>query len=200
MTILFVCSGNTCRSPLAVAAWRALDDEVNDEPGSKEASQSGTLAQTSSEIEVASAGLAASHGNAATRFAQQIARNWKVDLSAHRSRPLRQRLARDSDLVVAMTQNQARSARAQFGLPSHRVRVLGEFANYRVPDNPLNSAARSEEQRLAALLNEDEATEIDNDIDDPFGASLEAYESCAARIRLSVKGLRRALREGEVAL
>jgi protein-tyrosine-phosphatase len=26
MTILFVCSGNTCRSPLAVAAWRTLDN------------------------------------------------------------------------------------------------------------------------------------------------------------------------------
>jgi len=200
MTILFVCSGNTCRSPLAVAAWRALDDEVNDEPGSKEASQSATLAQTSGEIEVVSAGLAASHGHEATRFAQQIARSWKVDLSAHRSRPLRQRLARDSDLVVAMTQNQARSARAQFGLPSHRVRVLGEFVDYRVLENQTNPALRNAEQRLAALLNEDEATEIDNDIDDPFGASLEAYESCAARIRLSVKGLRRALREGEVAL
>lgn len=194
MTILFVCSGNTCRSPLAVAAWRALDGE--------EATQSEALVVTPNEIEVVSAGLAASLGSAATRYAQQIAQGWKVDLLAHRSRPLRQRLARESDLVVTMTEDQAQSVRAQFGLPSHRVRVLGEFAHYRVLDDQTNSSSRSEEQRLAALLNEEKAAEADNanDIDDPFGASLEAYESCAARIRLSVKGLRRALREGEVAL
>lgn len=186
MTILFVCSGNTCRSPLAVAAWRALDRE--------EASHN----EAAGEIAVASAGLTASSGSAATRYAQQIAQGWKVELSAHRSRSLRQRLARESDLLITMTQDQAQSVRAQFGLPSHRVRVLGEFAENRVLESEPNLAPRSEEQRLAALLDE-EAAKV-SDIDDPFGASLEAYESCAARIHLAVKGLRRALREGEVAL
>ncbi|HVF85736.1 MAG TPA: hypothetical protein VM821_07120 [Abditibacteriaceae bacterium] len=196
MTILFVCSGNTCRSPLAVAAWRSLDDAGASQ---SEASQGETVGEAATAIEVASAGLAAGHGSAATRYAQQIAHRWKVDLSAHRSRLLRQRLARESDLIVAMTQEQAQSVCAQFGLPSHRVRVLGEFADHRVLESP---SPHSEERRLAALLNEETAFENGDahDIDDPFGASLEAYESCAARIRLSVKGLRRALREGEVAL
>lgn len=197
MTILFVCSGNTCRSPLAVAAWRALDGE--------EAPQSETLSENvgarANAIEVASAGLAASRGSAATRYAQQIAQGWKADLAGHRSRLLRQSLVRESDLIVTMTQEQAQSVRAQFGLPSHRVRVLGEFADNRVLDDGTSLSARSEERRLAALLNEEaDVNDHADDIEDPFGASLEAYESCAARIRLCVKGLRRALREGEVAL
>ncbi len=189
MTILFVCSGNTCRSPLAVAAWRALEREQ------------GALAQGALlETEVASAGTAAWKSGAATTHSQKIALSWKVDLSDHRARGLSQKLARGADLIITMTRRQAQNVRDQFGLPSHRVRVLGEFANNRVLESGAQTkATRNDDQRFAALLNE-AANNQELDIADPFGGSLEAYESCAAHIKNCVKGLRQALREGAIDL
>ena len=209
MTILFVCSGNTCRSPLAVAAWRALEREE------------GALA----EIEVASAGTAAWKSGAATSHSQKIARQWNVDLSQHRARGLSQKLARGADLILTMTREQAQTVRDQFGLPSHRVRALGEFdrSDFRVLDNERVDAtnvdaeasdevaenearnaafSRTDDERLAALLEgaSGKTQALENkknaDIADPFGGSLEAYESCGARIKNAVKNVRQKLREG----
>lgn len=217
MTILFVCAGNTCRSPLAVAAWRALDVEegaVSIENASEDALP----------IAVDSAGLSAQKGGFATAHAQKIARNWRTDLSSHRARLLTQKLARGTDFLVTMTSAQAQNVRADFGLPSHRVRVLSEFetsprANRVLEEriregragearagedektSPTRRAARSEEERLAALLEEDTQTHLRTvrDIEDPFGGSFEAYESCAVRIKNAVATLRNALENGEIA-
>ena len=107
MTIVFVCTGNTCRSPLAVAAWRALaSEDVTD-------------------VEVLSAGLAAGGGRPASRHSQSIARGWGADLSSHRSRQLDDELVARADLICTMTGEGARALRSYFAAPC--VRVLGEF-------------------------------------------------------------------------
>ncbi len=187
MTILFVCSGNTCRSPLAVAAWHAL-----------EAAES-ALGQRGDQV--SSAGLMAHKGAPATPHAQQIARHWNTDLLSHRARGLTQELAQDAALIVTMTQQQAQTARRQFALPTHRVRVLGEFRDaYRVLDDKKNAEEPSDDARLEALMNDattlKKACEVD--IADPFGGSLEAYESCASQIKNAVAGLRFSLRNGDI--
>ncbi len=191
MTILFVCSGNTCRSPLAISAWRALGRED----------------EALSDIEIASAGLAANGGRASSH-AQGIARGWNDDLSAHRARILRLSLARQCDLIVTMTGDQAQKVRAQFGLPTHRVRVLGEFDNTDLKARDLEStlcanAEPSDEQRLAALLGEEISLTFNSqrfDIADPYGGSREAYASCASKIKNCVAGLRQALRDETISL
>jgi protein-tyrosine-phosphatase len=66
-TVLFVCTGNTCRSPLAAVLWSVLY------PGSRSAS----------------AGVGAWAGSPAARPAQQVAREYGADLSEHRSRHVR---------------------------------------------------------------------------------------------------------------
>ncbi len=83
--ILFVCSGNTCRSPLAEAIARQVLPARFGEPA-----------------EVVSAGTSALGGSPASAFAIEVARAHSLDLSQHRSRPLEAALLRDADLVVTM--------------------------------------------------------------------------------------------------
>ena len=71
MRVLFVCSGNTCRSPLAEALFRRLLDESG-----------------RNDIEVLSAGTGAYEGSPASEGAYLVAIEAGLDLSAHRARLL----------------------------------------------------------------------------------------------------------------
>jgi protein-tyrosine phosphatase len=83
--ILFVCSGNTCRSPLAeVIARQVLPPRLGFPVG------------------IASAGASALEGSPASRWAIEVAAGHGLDLSAHRSRILTRALVRDADLIVTM--------------------------------------------------------------------------------------------------
>ena len=84
--VLFVCTGNTCRSPMAEGALRVLLQER----GIKN-------------IEVSSAGIAAPPGCSATHYAQEAVKTWHADISGHKSRLLAVELIEESDLIFAMT-------------------------------------------------------------------------------------------------
>lgn len=84
--ILFVCTGNTCRSPIAEGALRSLLEKKR--PG---------------KFEVISAGTAAAAGFPATLYATEAAKVWEVDLSGHRSQPLTTTLIDRADLIFGMT-------------------------------------------------------------------------------------------------
>jgi protein-tyrosine phosphatase len=93
-TILFVCTGNTCRSPMAEAIYRKL---LADRLGAKE----GDLAARG--YRVISAGTAAGHGGAATEEAEQAVRKYGADLSAHSSQPVSVAMVEEADRVYVMT-------------------------------------------------------------------------------------------------
>ena len=84
--VLFVCSGNTCRSPMAEYALRMLLEK--ERPGQTEAASAGTL------------GL---RNQPATLYAQEAARIWDLDLSQHHSQGLTSELIARADLIFAMT-------------------------------------------------------------------------------------------------
>ena len=93
--VLFVCSGNTCRSPLAEAiARKALE----------EAGETG--------LEFSSAGTFAEEGTFASSGSLEIARENGLDLEAFQSRRLSAELLEAADLVLVME-------------PAHRSGVLG---------------------------------------------------------------------------
>ncbi len=92
--VIFVCTGNTCRSPLAEALFKKrLAERLGCE--ANELVQRGFL--------VISAGLAAMMAGQAAAEAVEVARSLGADLAAHRSRPLTPALAAQADFLVAMT-------------------------------------------------------------------------------------------------
>lgn len=84
--IMYVCTGNTCRSPMAEGAMQMLLER--ERPG---------------KAEVLSAGTHAADGFPATEYAQEAAKVWDVDISGHESQPLTPDLINRSDLIFAMT-------------------------------------------------------------------------------------------------
>ena len=92
-TVLFVCSGNTCRNPMAMAlARKEIADAVGVPPAN--------LADSG--YEVVSAGTFAMPGMKATPQAADAVADMGGDLAGHRSQPLTVELIHRSDLIVTM--------------------------------------------------------------------------------------------------
>ena len=85
MKILFVCTGNTCRSPLAEGIAR------------REAVERGLA-----DLEVGSAGTSAWNGTPASDGALLVALEHHIDLSLHRARQLTREMVLSHDMVLAM--------------------------------------------------------------------------------------------------
>ena len=179
MLLTFVCSGNTCRSPLALAAWSVAMREM----GAECRAQLGA-------ISVRCAGLNARAGTPATAGAQRVAASWRVDLSAHRAQIWRPSGAPD-EIIVAMTREQAGQIRFRLGVRPEagapHIAVLGEIAHANAPDAPLWAPAS------LAWSEAPDGGRFSRDIPDPFGGSSEAYEECGKRILRGVRALTRDL-------
>ena len=117
--VLLVCTGNTCRSPLAEAALRA------------------GLGAGLDRIEVVSAGTAAGDGDPASAESVLVARHAGLDLSAHRSRRLDRTLAQSADLVLVMESSHRGSVLAM-GVDPGRIQVLSEWPEPGEPELPVS--------------------------------------------------------------
>ncbi len=84
--LLFVCTGNTCRSPMAAAAARA-----------------GILRRGWTHVEVQSAGLSALGGTPAADNAIRVAGEHGMDLTQHEAQPLTPQLVEWADLILGMS-------------------------------------------------------------------------------------------------
>jgi protein-tyrosine phosphatase len=103
--VVFVCTGNTCRSPLAEALCKKrLADRLGCSPD--ELPRRGFF--------VLSAGLGAMMGGEAAPEAVEVARAYGADLTGHRSRPLTPDLAAQADHLVAMTQSHVQALLAHY--------------------------------------------------------------------------------------
>ncbi|MCL8208128.1 MAG: low molecular weight protein arginine phosphatase [Actinomycetia bacterium] len=103
--VLFVCTGNTCRSPLAAALWT----------------------QVAPDWPVLSAGTDAWPGAPAADEAQEVAREYGADLSGHRARRVRD-VTEPVGHVFTMTRAQKQAVLAERPDWADRVFVLTEAA------------------------------------------------------------------------
>lgn len=95
-TVLLVCTGNTCRSPMAEAiAKKLLAEQRGVEVNELEAAG----------VTVLSAGAFAGPGAGATPEAIEALQPMGIDLSSHRSRPLTPELVRQADVIYCMTES-----------------------------------------------------------------------------------------------
>jgi protein-tyrosine-phosphatase/tRNA A37 threonylcarbamoyladenosine synthetase subunit TsaC/SUA5/YrdC len=147
--IVFVCTGNTCRSPLAEALCKKL---LTDRLGCA------VVELPARGYHVASAGLSAMPGGPAAVEAEGAARGYGADLSAHRSQPLTTDLAVRADYLVGMTQSHLHAVMDYFGHLGLMPRLLdptGDIADPIGGDQPVYDAcARQIQQHLEALVAE----------------------------------------------
>jgi len=90
MKVLFVCTGNTCRSPMAEGIFNTL---------ARQYSMQGRL-------QAFSAGLYAYEGNSASKNAIAVCKANGIDISGHRTVPFDYFSTDDVDLIVPMTGGQ----------------------------------------------------------------------------------------------
>jgi protein-tyrosine-phosphatase len=109
MHVLFVCSGNTCRSPLAEAEFRRL------------------LARAGrDDITVSSAGTGAYEGAPASEGTYLVGLEDGLDLGAHRARLLDRDLVHEADLILTMARGHLSRVERLGG--TGRVWLLGQYA------------------------------------------------------------------------
>lgn len=147
MHILFVCSGNTCRSPMAEALFRK-------QLMAKQRIQAGI------NLEARSAGLYAGTDLAASHEAVQVMAEMGIDLSRHRSQPLRQELLLWADVVLTMTDSHSQQILRQYEVPVEKLYTLAEYTGA---------------ERV--------------DIVDPYGAGITAYRRSARQLRKMINDM-----------
>lgn len=110
--ILFVCSGNSCRSPMAEGLMKKR-----------------LFAKYGDAVKVHSAGTLGIDDNPATMNAIQVAKEKGVDISAHYSRGIRKTHVADADIIFAMEHHHKEFLERYFPKYRENVFLLKSFAN-----------------------------------------------------------------------
>ena len=144
--VLIVCTGNTCRSPMAKVILEQLLKEN----------------KLDKKVLVNTAGMISLEGYPASRTAVEVCREYGLDLSAHLSKGITDRLVQDADLIIVMEE-------------MHKVMLVRNDAQ-----TP---------QKIKLLSGFDPDKSIEPDIQDPYGGDKYLYQLAFKDIKLCLEGL-----------
>jgi len=120
VSLLFVCTGNICRSPLAEAL---LKDYASKQGGARR-------------LNVSSAGTHAWDGNPATAEASLAGVRHGLDLSRHRAREVRRSIIEENDFILAMTISQHEWLRRAFPESENKIYLALLFPRRLAGESP----------------------------------------------------------------
>ena len=160
--VLFVCTGNICRSPTAEALARR---ELARYPGAP--------------LQLSSAGSHALEGNPAASRSMLAASSRGASLERHFARELTRRRVRAADLILCMAAEHRPFVLSYDRSAADRTFLLTSFARAAGQWDGLATSPAA----LVALADEHRQPEQPgDDIDDPLGQSAQAYAACAERL------------------
>jgi protein-tyrosine phosphatase len=109
--ILFVCTGNTCRSVIAQALFQKLKDELDPELN----------------YQAYSAGIAAIEGSMPTSEAIYCMAKYGLDITTHNARQVDEQIIKNSSLILTMTNQQKNILKEKFFRASHKIFLFRPF-------------------------------------------------------------------------
>jgi protein-tyrosine-phosphatase len=181
-----VCTGNTCRSPMAAALLARH------------------LADAGLEAGVSSTGILFD-GKPATDFGVAVMADREIDTSGHRSRKLRPEMVAGADIVIGMAREHLVEALAlrrdtwEKAFTLKEIVRLGEEHGGREPGEPLSRwLVRLHEARLQAGVRMTDllAPSADDDVADPIGGPRRSYQRTAEELDDLTARLARLLGKG----
>lgn len=180
MNVLFVCTGNVCRSPMA-------------EGFLKEQAERRSL-----DLHVRSTGTHAWNGRAATIDGRKVMASLGVPIDDHRSMELDSELIDWADLVICMAYEHVREVERTFADATAKTYTLKGFLEL-LPSLPTYEDTGSWLRAAAELQSLADAV-ADPDVDDPFGEREAAYRRVATEIRELIERLADGLEHKRVSI